>query len=135
MTHDEPLHDLQRRLERRLVSRATASALAVELGRFADDPAAAALRARFAEALREAGFEDLAATQHAYAVRIATAPGALEYEELHKLGGLVAELRALDRLGFPLDDAARAALEAALRHRAAHQPGAMQLVDEDRSRG
>ena len=97
-----------------------------------DHAAADALRSRFDAAVHAAGFDDLASTQAAYARRLAEAPGQLAYEEMHKLFSLVAELHALERLGYSPAVNSVDELREGLRARFAEQRRVARMVAEDR---
>jgi hypothetical protein len=97
-----------------------------------DDVAADALRSRFEAAVHAAEFDDLAATQAAYASRLAEAAGLLTYEEMHKLFSLIAELDALERLGYAPSSATTDALREGVRAHFAAQRRIARMVAEDR---
>jgi hypothetical protein len=135
------MKDVELRLESLLaqgfVSRHEASAAALDVSQVLDaavpdDVAADALRSRFDAAVHAAGFDDLASTQAAYARRLAEAPGQLAYEEMHKLFSLVAELHALERLGYSPAVNSVDELREGLRARFAEQRRVARMVAEDR---
>ncbi len=110
MDLEELLQETQELLARRAMSRPQASALGLnvllltDLAGAADEVERDLLRRRFDDAIRAAAFEDLAVTQTDYAIQLASAPGPLIYEEMHKLLSLANEIHALRRLGFALGD-------------------------------
>jgi hypothetical protein len=124
-------------LRQGFVSRHEASAAALDLFRLLDAAApdhgtADALRSRFEAAVHAAEFDDLAATQAAYASRLAEAAGLLTYEEMHKLFSLIAELDALERLGYAPSSATTDALREGVRAHFAAQRRIARMVAEDR---
>lgn len=90
---------------------------------------------RYLSLLPAWGLEDLLQRQTDYAIEIASAEGALEYEEMHKLFSLCDEISALQALGLKSDSAQRSRLEAAVRQRFDVQRRVAQLVAEDRAEG
>jgi hypothetical protein len=137
MDTEELLRESEAALARPIVSRHVASALAMNLfllasvAGLADDPRVIELRARFEDAVHRAGFRDLAATQASYAIRLATAPGRLEYEEMHKVLSLANEIHALRQLGFSLDGRSDE-LDASLHDRFAIQRREARMAAEDK---
>ena len=90
------------------------------------------MRARLLERLPAWGMKDLISTQAAYAKRLASSPGPLLYEEMHKLFSLCDEIRALRYLGLTLTISECEDLEAAIRERFSIERGKAKLVAEDR---
>jgi hypothetical protein len=135
---EELIHESDAALARPLVSRHEASALAMnvflllQVAGLATDPRVAELRRRLDEAVRSAGFDDIAATQADYAIRLAVARGRLEYEEMHKLLSLADEIHALRQLGYALAPALAEELEAGLRQRFAQQRREARMAAEDK---
>jgi hypothetical protein len=128
---------MEETLAQGFVSRHEASAVVMNLRRLLDaagpnDSAVTALRTHFDAAVRAAGFDDLASTQAAYAMRLAESSGELSYEEMHKLFSLTAELDALQRLGYSPTPAAKDALQVAVRARFAAQRRLARMVAADR---
>jgi hypothetical protein len=68
------------------------------------------------------GFDDLLANQMAYAVRLASAPRDLEYEEIHKLFSLCDEIEALRLFGFDVSEPQDSELFQAITGRFQRQP-------------
>jgi hypothetical protein len=136
MDTEELIADTSTALARPMVSRHIASALAMNVfllsNAASDDQRVGELRARLDDAVDRAGFGDLAATQAIYAIRLASARGRLEYEEMHKLLSLANEIHALRVLGFPLDDDRIQELDAALRDRFATQRREARMAAEDK---
>jgi hypothetical protein len=96
------------------------------------DPRVVELQERFAEALGDLSPEDVLTTQIRYASGLASAPGALLYEEMHKLFSLADEIYALRGLGYVADRELLSQLEIDLRARFADQPRPAHLVAEDK---
>jgi hypothetical protein len=98
-----------------------------------DPSAVQKLLEHFLDSLPEWGLEDLPARTAEYAHRLATAPGELEYEELHKLFSLRDELHVLCELGMSIGSQAQSELDAALRARFQAQKKAASSVAQDRA--
>jgi hypothetical protein len=75
---------------------------------------------------------DLPSVQLRYAIRLAEAPGRLEYEELHKLLSLADEIYGLRALGFAAEPESVEELERALRARFTAQRRDARMAAEDR---
>lgn len=99
----------------------------------AEDPRVTALQDRFHEALGDRSLDTVLADQLDYASRLATAPGPLLYEEMHKLFSLADEIHALRGLGGVADDVRLRRFDSELRIRLAAQAGPAHLVAEDRA--
>ena len=87
----------------------------------AEDRRVRDLGERFEAAVRAAGLEDVLSSQLRYAIRLASAPGRLIFEEIHKLFSLCDEIHALRALGFTADAQLFADFEASVRARFAAQ--------------
>ena len=96
--------------------------------RLADDERVVALRRRFHAALEQAALPDILANQLEYASRLASAPGPLIYEEMHKLFGLCDEIHALQSQGFHADGKRVRQFEDDVRRRFAAQPNEARLA-------
>lgn len=94
----------------------------------ADDDRVVALRQRFHDAVEQAELPDVLANQLEYASRLASAPGPLIYEEMHKLFALCDEIHALRSQGFRADDALVRQFEDDVRRRFAAQPQQAKLA-------
>jgi hypothetical protein len=90
------------------------------------------LVARFMESLPLWGMEDVLANQAEYARRLASAPGELLYEEMHKLFSLCDDVRALRELGLDIGAKDLEEMDAALRARFSAEPRKARLVAEDK---
>jgi hypothetical protein len=104
--------------------------LMVRLG--ASDPEAQALRSRFHALLSSRGMEDLLENQVEYAMRLAQAEGALEYEEMHKLLSLCDRIYQLEFLGLSFEAALRARYEQAVRDRFRRERNVAHMTAQDR---
>ncbi len=89
------------------------------------------LVARFMDSLPVWGMEDVLANQVEYARRLASAPGELLYEEMHKLFSLCDDVRALRELGLTIGAKELEEMEAALRARFSAEPRHARQVAED----
>lgn len=99
----------------------------------ADDPRVMELREAFHNAYGGETEDELAEHQVRYAARLASAPGDLIYEEMHKLFSLMDEVYALRETGHPVDVALLQQMEADVRARFAAQPTVARLLAEDRA--
>jgi hypothetical protein len=88
----------------------------------ADDDRVVALQQRFHDVLEQAELPNILGNQLEYASRLASAPGPLIYEEMHKLFALCDEIHALRSQGFRADDALVRQFEDDVRRRFAAQP-------------
>jgi hypothetical protein len=75
---------------------------------------------------------ELLANQTRYASRLASAPGKLIYEEIHKLFSLLDEVHALRATGHSADEALLQQMNVDVRARFAAQREEVRLVAEDR---
>jgi hypothetical protein len=87
----------------------------------AEDPRVRDLGRRFKTAVQGAGLESVLSSQLRYAIRLASAPGRLMFEEIHKLFSLCDEVHALRALGFAADTQLLADFEASVSSRFAAQ--------------
>ncbi|MEM7105929.1 MAG: hypothetical protein AAF502_22530 [Bacteroidota bacterium] len=82
-----------------------------------NDPEVKMLREVFLEKLKDWAFNDLLKRQVNYAIKLATANGRLEYEEMHKLLSLCDEIHALEYFGLYFDPILKQEYEEAVRNR------------------
>lgn len=87
---------------------------------------------RFLNRLSDWGLNNLLAIQVGYARDLAASPGALEYEEMHKLFSLCDEVWALQVIGVSSDGANLTELESSVKDRFLREPRKARLVAEDR---
>lgn len=133
------LDSVRRALDRPFRLAHQAGAVAMDLFRLrslhglAGDPQVDALVARFGERLREADLDDLLGHQLRYIVRLASASGPLEYEEMHKLFSLCDEVHAIRSLGLSSDPALVDEFDTVVHERFMAQRRTAVLVAEDRA--
>ena len=94
----------------------------------AEDPRVRSLRENLREVIQSSGMDNLLERQLSYASRLASAPGELLYEEMHKLFSLCDEIHALGSLGFSAEAASRERFERDVRARFLAEPKAARLA-------
>jgi hypothetical protein len=99
-----------------------------------EDPRVIELRERFHETF--GGIEaEMLPSQVRYVSRLASAPGELIYEEMHKLFSLLDEVYALRAMGYSTAEAALQQMDTDVRARFAAQDEMARLVAEDKVKG
>jgi hypothetical protein len=132
---DEARRTLSRRSARPRDASMVAKALfLLEVHGRGEDPRVIDLRGRFHETF--GGMEgEMLPSRIRYASRLASPPGELIYEEMHKLFSLLDDVYALRATGYSADQAALQQMDADVRARFAAQPEMARLVAEDRVKG
>jgi hypothetical protein len=99
-----------------------------------EDPRVIDLRERFHETL--GGIEaEMLPSRVRHVSRLASAPGELIYEEMHKLFSLLDEVHALHAMGYSSDQAAQQQMDADVLARFATQDEMTRLIAEDKVKG
>jgi hypothetical protein len=107
--------------------------LLVQVHGLGQDPRVRGLQEQFRAIADTGPCQDLLSHQLRYGSRLASAPGQLLYEELHKLFSLADDVHALRALGFSADQSLVERFAADLRARFAAQPWPARLVAQDRA--
>lgn len=129
------IHAVEREIGRPIIAAHQAGALAAKLLRLRDGVEPEHFKRicrEFHARVRSAGLDDVLQRELTYATRLASAPGQLAYEELHKLLALCDEVYSLQLLGFSAPDALRVDFESSVRSRFEQQREAARMAAKDR---